>query len=139
MRIQRDNADHFACLEYSWIAEGKRDTIPDRMGKREHMLGLGPGQPQGVQTTMVTVQASKVQVYVLTSIEPHRAGASIEIPFFPLGKSPSAPLIRANIEVFQKRMEVVTTAYYADGSALSDTHKLDDYPRLCPHESRDDE
>jgi hypothetical protein len=119
MTFRRDVSDHKACLEYSWIPEGIR-----------HHIELMPGEHEGHETDSVSagVNVSKVQVYVLNNNE----RVSFETEHFPDALPPDAPLDHAAVEVYEKNLEVVCTAYYANGHSIEDKHKLASVARPCP-------
>jgi len=116
MMYRRDVYTQRGCLEYSWVPEGKRRVIL-----------LNPGQREGDRTDPGPDAASHVQVYRLVSGE--FGAANLQ---FPEGPPHKAPLTHAIVEVFQQRMEVVGTVYYADGTNATSTFPLTTSPMPCP-------
>ena len=118
MRYWRDVYHEAACLEYSWVPEGRRRVIL-----------LPRGQQEGNRTDPIAgdLNPSHVQVYSLTN-----GMYSTEGWQFPPGPPHATPVVRAQVEVFEKEMEVVGTVYYADGSTASQTQKLEKVLRKCP-------
>jgi hypothetical protein len=118
MIYERDIYNEPACLEYSWVPQGKRLNIL-----------LAPGQQQGnrVDPISAELKPSHVQVYVLTN-DVH----STEGWQFPPGPPQATPVVSARIQVFEQKMEVLGTVYFADGSTLSQTHTLQKATRKCP-------
>jgi hypothetical protein len=119
MRFWRDDVAGRACLEYSWVPEGRRHTIQ-----------LGPGQPEATATDTVPddLRISNVQVYTLDANQ--RVSTSRwQFPALHLG---SRNMVSAAVEVFVQRAMVVGTAIYDDGSREKDERPLDPHPMLCP-------
>jgi len=120
MRFWRDVYGGFASLEYSWVPEGLR-----------HVIKLTPGQQEADRTDNVSGDLySHVQVYCLDN----NKKTSTLMWQFPQGPPHKFSIIHAAIEVFQSRMVGRGTVYYADGSSMSEEHRLDDRPRRCPEE-----
>jgi hypothetical protein len=123
MVFWRDADKEPACLEYSWVPEGKR-----------HVIRLTPGLQEDSRTDPIPMdEISHVQVYRLTS-----DAVGIDSWQFPPGPPHSAPVIYAAVEVFEKRMEVVGTVHYSDGSSASDRRLLHLHPLRCPETPSDD-
>jgi hypothetical protein len=123
MVFWRDVCVLSACLEYSWVPEGKR-----------HVIQLGPNQSEDSTTDSITIpdDISYVEVYRLMS-----NGVGTDSWQFPPGQPHTSPVIYSAIEVFEERMEVVGTAHYADGSHVSGTRMLNRSPLLCPELPQD--
>jgi hypothetical protein len=121
MTFLRDVYDSHACLEYSWVPEGLR-----------HHILLNPGQQQGDKTDPIAsgVNPSGIQIYVLNNND----RVSLEIPYFPKGAPHGVILQSAIVEVLEQRMEVVGTAYYADGSVVKQNLVLEPKGRPCPQQ-----
>jgi hypothetical protein len=117
MKFSRDVYSGAACLEYSWVPQGKRHTIQ-----------LLPGKKEDTQTDSVSADTnpSHVQMYSLSNNQK----VGLKMWQFPPGPPRSTPVIRATIEVTDK--EVVGTVYYLDGSSASDKHQLDPAAPKCP-------
>jgi hypothetical protein len=118
MTYWRDVYNGHACLEYSWVPEGRRHTIL-----------LEPGQQEICRSDPFPgdFSASHVQVYALTNDLHSTAGWQ-----FPPGPPHATPVVRALVQVFEEKMEVIGTTYYADGSTATQNQKLDELPRKCP-------
>src|SRR5580692_4060470 len=111
MKFWRDVYNRPGCLEYSWVPEGRRRVIL-----------LEAGQQEGARTDPIAagLKPSHVQVYSLTN-----GIHSTEGWQFPPGPPHLTPVVSARVEVFESRMEVVGTVYYADGSTATQTQKLE--------------
>jgi hypothetical protein len=118
MTYWRDVYSGSACLEYSWVPEGRRRTIL-----------LEKGQQEGRRSDPISsdLNPSHVQVYSLTNDLYSTSGWQ-----FPPGPPHATPVVRALVQVFEQNMEVVGTVYYADGSIATQKQKLDEQPRKCP-------
>jgi hypothetical protein len=119
MTYRRDVYNGHACLEYSWVPEGRRHTIL-----------LEPGQQEGRRSDPVSGDEgpSHVQVYVLTN-ELHSTGGWQ----FPPGPPHPTPVVTALVVVSEENMDAKGTVYYADGSKSEpQPQKLDELPRECP-------
>lgn len=118
MRYWRENPTGPACLEYSWVPEGKRRDIL-----------LNPGMREGSSSDSIsaTLNPSHVQVYVLVN----NFNESTEMWQFPPGPPYSSPIVSASVEVYTG-LKAVGKVTYADGTTASDTHMLDPVPRKCP-------
>ena len=115
MRFVRDVFTGPACLEYSWVPEGKRHTIL-----------LDPGQPEGFRTDPIAddIHPSFVQVYRLSNNQ----RTSLEMWQFPKGPPPhGSDVDRAEVEVHESTMEAVGTVFYTDGTSASGRHRLDPF------------
>ena len=127
MKFRRDKFTGPACLEYSWVPEGKR-----------HVILLRPGQQEGSRTDQIpdTLKPSHVQVYRLDN----NKEVSAEQWQFPPGPPHPAPVASASVEVHQLQMEAVGTVYYTDGTIATGKHPLDPMSRPCPegHASEED-
>ncbi len=118
MTFRRADYRGAACLEYSWVPEGKRRT-----------LILAPGVRELANADSVSGAASHVQVYVLNN----NNRASTEMWQFPPGPPRPHELTAALIDV-RAPLEAIGTAFYAGGPSASDVRQLDDYGRKCPAE-----
>ncbi len=121
MTFWRDNYTGPACLEYSWVPEGKRRNIQ-----------LEPGQQKGTNKDEVDdgLDPSHVQVYVATNNE----AVSIANWQFPEGKPGPAPIMTARVEVHQEQLEIIGAVIYEDGSNAKSKATLDKCGRDCPTE-----
>jgi hypothetical protein len=119
MTFWRDDYKGPACLEYSWVPEGKRHTIL-----------LPPGQQEGSATDSIPddLDPSQVQVYRLTNNEK----VSLDMWQFPPGPPHPLPVEGAKVDVFQLREEVVGVVRYTDATTAAGAAVLDNYPRPCP-------
>jgi hypothetical protein len=119
MKFRRDDYRGPACLEYSWVPQGLR-----------HHILLVTGQQEGRESDSIpdTIRPSHVQVYVLTNNEKW----STEGWQFPAGPPHATPVVRATVEVYQQKMTVVGTVYYADGTSASYEQPLEPVARKCP-------
>jgi hypothetical protein len=119
MKFWRDAYQDAACLEYSWVPQGIRHTIL-----------LQPGVQEGSSTNPMPdeIEPSHVQVYTLNN----NNNVSTAMWQFPPGPPHGSPVVRASVEVFEANAEAIGTVYYADGSSVSDKHKLDRKPIKCP-------
>ena len=106
MVFWRDDYVGPACLEYSWVPEGKRHTIQ-----------LAPGQQQGSQTDSIPddLNPSQVQVYRLNNNDL----ISAEMWQFPPGPPHALPVASAKVDVFQLREEAVGVVRYADDTTAA--------------------
>jgi len=119
MIFTRDLDKGKACMEYSWVSEGKRRVIHLEQNVKE---GEGDGP---------TVRdASHVQVYALTNGQ-----YSLKEWQFPPGPPHSSPVIGATIEL--KEVEAVGTVYYQDQTSATDTKALAPMPVKCPTKAED--
>lgn len=114
MMFWRHMTDGPACLEYSWVPEGKRRVVRLGSGVRENW-GVGPMS-----------HASHVQVYSLSN----NGRAGVKKWQFPPGQPHSGKVVGATVEV--RGMEVVGTVYYNDGTSALDRHTLDPAVHTCP-------
>lgn len=121
MDFWRDDYSEEACLEYSYVPEGKRRTIL-----------LRPGQQEAHQSDTVSdeIKVSHVQVYTLTN----NGRVSLSHWQFPPGPPHSLPVIKAEVSVVQTRMVAAGKVIYSDFSTASGAAALDPYPRPCPQE-----
>lgn len=119
MTFRRDIYSSRACLEYSWVPEGKRRTI-----------FLDVGQQVGSSNDQVsdTLHPSHVQVYSLSNNEQW----STEGWQFPEGPPQGTDVVRATVEISQTNHKVVGTVYYAGGTSASYSVPLDEVARPCP-------
>ena len=116
MTFSRSDYARQACLEYSWVPQGKRHTIL-----------LLPGEKKKSQTDEIAEsKPSRVQIYSLSNNDQ----AGLKMWQFPPGPPHATPVVRAAVEVNNK--EVVGTVYYQDGSSASDKHQLDVGAIKCP-------
>jgi len=113
MVFWRHMADGPACLEYSWVSEGKR-----------RMVQLVPGTQLGEGLGPIS-NASHVQIYSLSN----NGRGGVKQWQFPPGPPYSGKVVGAIIEV--RGMEVVGTVYYNDGTSAVDRHPLDPAVRTC--------
>jgi hypothetical protein len=122
MDFWRDEFTGPACLEYSYVPEGKRRTIQ-----------LRPGQQEVIQTDTVPddLKASQVQVYTLTNNDI----VSLAMWQFPPGPPYILPVIRAQVSVLQERMVAAGMVTYSDETVNSGSAPLDPFPRPCPQTS----
>jgi hypothetical protein len=119
MDFWRDDYTGPACLEYSYVPEGKRRTIH-----------LRPGQQEALQTDTVPddLKASRVQVYTLTNNDV----VSLDMWQFPPGPPYVLPVIGAQVSVLQERMVAAGVVTYSDATVNSGSAPLDPFPRPCP-------
>jgi hypothetical protein len=106
-----------ACLEYSWVPEGHR-----------HLIQMGPGQHAATRIDVgSTSNASHVQIY---SVASDKFGTSWQ---FPLGPHYSG-LRTAIVHLVNNQgvPEVIGTAYYADGTTVTNRHPLQTPALPCP-------
>ena len=116
MTYSRDDYAKQACLEYSWVPQGKRHTIR-----------LLSGEKKKSRTDAIAMsRPSHVQIYSLSN----NNQAGLKMWQFPPGPPHATPVVRATVEVNDK--EVVGTVYYRDGSSASDKHQLDVGAIKCP-------
>jgi len=119
MDFWRDDFAGPACLEYSYVPEGKRRTIQ-----------LRPGQQEAIQTDTVPddLKASHVQVYTLTNND----AVSLAMWQFPPGPPHNLPVVGAQVSVLQERLFAGGTVTYSDATVNSGSAVLDPFPRQCP-------
>ena len=113
MVFWRHMADGPACLEYSWVSDGKRRVVQLGPGIQE---GVGPGPGS---------HASHVQVYGLSN----NGRGGVKKWQFPPGRPHSVKVVGATVEV--RGMEVVGTVYYNDGTSAVDRHQIDPTVHTC--------
>jgi hypothetical protein len=118
MKFRRDDDHGPACLEYSWVPEGKRHTIL-----------LKPGQADGSRTDLISddLNPSFAQVYSLSN-----GVCSTEGWQFPPGSPYSAPVDGAGVDVCQQEMQVIGAVRYEDGTTARGTQPLEAIARPCP-------
>jgi hypothetical protein len=121
MDFWRDDYTGPACLEYSYVPEGKRRTIL-----------LRPGQQEAIQTDTVPddLKPSHVQVYTLTN----NGIVSLSMWQFPPGPPYALPVVGAQVSILQARMVAAGMVTYSDATVNSGSAALDPYPRPCPQE-----
>lgn len=121
MDFWRDDYIDGACLEYSYVPEGKRRT-----------LLLKPGQQEAIQTDTVPddLKPSHLQVYTLTN----NGVVSLDMWQFPPGPPHVLPVVGAQVSVLQGRMVAAGTVTYADATVDSGSAPLDLYSRPCPQD-----
>lgn len=119
MDFWRDDYSGPACLEYSYVPEGKRRTIL-----------LKPGEQEAIQTDTVSddLNPSHVQVYTLTN----NGVVSLSMLQFPPGPPYALPVVGAQVSVLQARMVAAGMVTYSDSTVNSGSAPLDPYPRPCP-------
>jgi hypothetical protein len=117
MDFWRDDYTGPACLEYSYVPEGKRRTIR-----------LRAGQQQATQTDTVPDDQSQVEVFVLTNNET----VSLVKWQFPPGPAYLLPVISAQVSVLQNRRVTARMVTYSNQSRSSGSAPLDPFPRPCP-------
>jgi hypothetical protein len=119
MDFWRDVYTGPACLEYSYVPEGKRRTIL-----------LRPGQQEAIQTDTVSddLKPSHVQVYTLMN----NGVVSVAMWQFPPGPPYALPVVGAQVSVLQARMIAAGMVTYSDSTVNSGSAPLDPYPRPCP-------
>jgi hypothetical protein len=115
MKFLRDTDKGFACLEYSWIPEGKR-----------YVIRLSPGQMEGEGTGPTSKDASDIQVYRL-SIDPE---SGLRDWNFPLEGPYPSRLVAGEINVSGK--EAIGTAQYKNGTNMMKKHQLTQPAPVCP-------
>lgn len=101
INFTRDEYQDAACLEYSWVPEGKRRVIQ-----------LHPGDRTGTQTDSVAddLHPSHVQVYTLNSN--NRVGLTMwQFPTIP-----GPEIGKAFVNVIQARLEAIGEVQYDDGT-----------------------
>ena len=123
MDFWRDDHTGAACLEYSYVPEGKRRTIQ-----------LRPGQQEAIQADTVPddLKPSHVQVYTLTNNDT----VSLDMWQFPPGPPYVLPVIGAQVSVLQKRMVAAGMVTYSDETVNSGSAPLDPFSRPCPQGRR---
>jgi hypothetical protein len=121
MDFWRDDYADGACLEYSYVSEGKRRT-----------LLLKPGQQEAIQTDTVPddLKPSHVQVYTLTN----NGVVSLDMWQFPPGPPYALAVVSAQVSVLQERMVAAGMVTYADLTVNSGSAPLDKYSRPCPQD-----
>jgi hypothetical protein len=121
MDFWRDDHTGPACLEYSYVPEGKRRTIL-----------LRPGQQETTQTDTVPdgLKASQVQVYTLTN----NGEVSLAMWQFPPGQPYALPVVGAQVSVLQERMVAAGMVTYSDLTVNCGCAPLDRYSRPCPQD-----
>src|SRR5690349_21406541 len=121
MDFWRDDYNDRACLEYSYVPEGKRRT-----------LLLKAGQQEAVQTDTIPedLKPSHVQVYTLTN----NGEISLDMWQFPPGPPHDLPVVGAQVSVLQERMVAAGAVTYSDATVDSGSAPLDLYPRPCPQD-----
>jgi len=117
----RDDYSDQACIEYSYVPEGKRRT-----------LVLQSGQQEAIQTDTVAddLKPSHLQVYALTN----NGVVSLDMWQFPLGPPHALPVVGAQVSVLQERMVAAGTVTYSDATVDSGSAPLDMYSRPCPQD-----
>ena len=122
MDFWRDDYTGPACLEYSYVPEGKRRTIL-----------LPAGQQKVTQTDTVpdTLKASQVQVYTLTN----NGKVSLAMWQFPPGPAYHLPVVAAEVSVLEARMVAAGVVIYSDATVASGAAPLERFPRPCPQET----
>jgi hypothetical protein len=113
MVFWRHMADGPACLEYSWVPEGKRRMVQLGPGTKE---GGGPGPSS---------QATHVQVYSMSN----NGRGGVKKWQFPPGRPHSGNVVGATVEV--RGMEIVGTVYYSNGTTAVDRHQIDPSVHTC--------
>jgi IPT/TIG domain-containing protein len=119
MLLTRDLYKGKACLEYSWVPEGKRRVVQLNPNVKERE-GEGPSAND----------ASHVQVYALSN-----GLYGLTDWQFPSGPPHASPVMRASVEV--KETEAVGTVFYHDRSSASDRKALVPMPVMCPTKAED--
>jgi hypothetical protein len=116
MLFLNDGPDQ-ACLEYSWVSEGKR-----------RLIQTAAGQHAATRIDVGSIgDASHVQIYAVAS---GKFGTSCQ---FPLG--PHSGGIRGAIVHLvsnQGHSELIGTAYYADGTSVTNRFQLQTPSVPCP-------
>jgi hypothetical protein len=112
--FERNLSKGNACLEYSWLSEGKRQLIQLNSNIKEGE-GAGP----------MANDASHVQVHALTN-----GLYGLNDWQLPSGPSHPSPIVRAVVEV--KEIEAVGTVFYQDQSQRTETKALLPMPVKCP-------
>ncbi|HKY70685.1 MAG TPA: IPT/TIG domain-containing protein [Nitrospira sp.] len=119
MVFTRDLYKGKACLEYSWVSEGKRRVIQ-----------LNPNVKEGEGEGPTAKKVSHVQVYALSN-----GLYGLKDWQFPSGPPHPSPVVRASVEV--KETEAVGTVVYQDQSTATDTKALVPMPVACPTKVED--
>ncbi len=121
MDFWRDDYIDRACLEYSYVPEGKRRT-----------LLLKAGQQETVQTDTIPddLKPSHVQVYTLTN----NGEVSLDMWQFPPGPPHDLPVVGAQVSVLEARMVAAGAVTYSDATVDSGSAPLDLYSRPCPQD-----
>lgn len=114
MVFERNLSKGSACLEYSWLSEGKRQLIQLNSNIKEGE-GAGP----------MANDASHVQVHALTN-----GLYGLKDWQLPSGPAHPSPIVRAVVEV--KEIEAVGTVFYQDQSQRTETKALLPMPIKCP-------
>jgi hypothetical protein len=119
MVLTRDLYKGKACLEYSWVPEGKRRVIQLNLNVKEG-AGDGPTAPK----------VSHIQVYALSN-----GLYGLKDWQFPPGPPHPSPVVRAIVKV--KETEAIGTVFYQDRSSATDTKALVPMPVACPTKVED--
>jgi hypothetical protein len=117
MVFWRDDDEGSGCLEYSWVPTGRR-----------HHISLAGGIQEESETDSVEdgTEITNVQVYVATNDNE----VNIEMWQFPaVGK---LVIAKSRVEIFQRRREIVGTAYFVDGTVATYTEILQTGGKKCP-------
>lgn len=119
MDFWRDDYADAACLEYSYVPEGKRRAIL-----------LKAGQQEAIRTDVVPddLKPTHVQVYALTN----NGMVSLDMWQFPPGSPYGLPVEGAQVSVLQKRMVAAGMVTYTDSTVNSGSAPLHPYSRPCP-------
>jgi hypothetical protein len=125
MKLWRDDYTGPACLEYSWVPEGKRHVIRLAAGEQTRTV---------VDTIGDTTDPSHVQVYCLVN----NKKVSTANWQFPPGPPASSPVVAASVHVYQKEFKAVGEVHYLVGTPKKDDRPLDDFPRPCPESPGED-
>jgi hypothetical protein len=122
MVFWRDADTGPACLEYNWVPES-----PPRKLIQLPALADEDSRKDPVPKNM---KISQVQVYRLVC---DRLGIDDKLGWnFPAEPSDKSTIIYATIQVFESRKYILGTAYYADGSSVTDFRPLKTAPLPCP-------
>jgi hypothetical protein len=119
MMFKRDLYKGKACVEYSWVSEGKR-----------RLIQLEPNMKEGEGSGPMAKDASHVQVYALSN-----GLYGLKEWQFPSDAPHSSPVVGALVEL--KELEAVGTVFYEDQSYASDTKALLPMPVNCPTHAED--
>jgi IPT/TIG domain-containing protein len=119
MVFTRDLYKGKACLEYSWVPEGKRRVIQ-----------LNPNTQEGEGDGPTAKEVSHLQIYALSN-----GLYGLRDWQFPPGPPHRSAVVRAIVEV--KETEAVGTVFYHDRSSATDRKALVPMPVACPTKAED--
>lgn len=115
--FERNLSKGNACLEYSWLSEGKRPLV--------QLIQLNSNIKEGEGAGPTAKDASHVQVHALTN-----GLYGLKDWQLPTDPAHPSPIVRAVVEV--KEIEAVGTVFYQDQSQRTETRALLPMPIKCP-------